>query len=209
MKFNYAEDAFANNDVFELEHGDLDGEVSVGEVFFTGTEHNWAKLNFLCYLLNKFNELSTSCQFVLVQALRPLQPNNTVIRCKGMWNLLRAEGFGIDSFREHVEQIEERPGGLYLYGSAFLSLSSASEYIELAERGAIDHYLIAVPQEFDRGTIRIESLTWDLNRDVSFFCEVASVNGYVLKGFGEFDDQEAGFFVFGPKSDVKLLCDLK
>lgn len=142
----------------------------------------------------------------LVLGNSALQPDNRVVRYRGLWGGLKSRGLEIYGADNSYEKLFEEEGGVRFFGAQRLSkasLQSVSELIFEESRA----YVLLVPESFEAQKKLVRPFGGDLNGDVSVFSEVLRVGG-LLKRVGCFDDRKNGFVLIAEASVVASLITI-
>ena len=202
-----AEDIFKENDVLQLAHEPSIGDVSLSVVsMLMEAPARESMCLVLEYIYSAMTKYLDSYVVWLVIGNSALQPDNRVVRYRGLWGGLKSRALEIYGADNGYEKLFEEEGGLRFFGAQRLSkasLRSASELLFEESRA----YVLLVPQGFDAQARLVLPFEGDFSRDLPVFSEVLQVGG-LLKRVGCFDDRKNGFLLVAAPSVVASLIKI-
>lgn len=205
-------DVFVDNDVFCLSAERERSQIQLGAVgwVMTGRPPNWSHRICLREGLSKIVSIFPRYDLWLLVSSLP-RPISTVVRYRGLWGALRAEGVRPPKGYLPDEGATEGGGEIRFFGAARLELGGLDSAMDILDNRPASH-IVALDHSDKDVVLSLIRNGWDYRRrgvpSLDVLTAVCGAGGVVLMVVGAFDDREAGVVGFSVPCIVERLVKI-
>lgn len=194
IKIEFCLDVSKENEVYNFQKVMLPPEYVIAGISWSKDyrDRKRVRSDILKYVVSFLNDKLSDISLWFFSGNSVWQNDNRIVRYRGLWGGLKAQGVLTDQFNELHEELVDCDGKLKFFGATKISDQSIESVIETSaiERSS---YVMMLPRNIAVREILCNGWSSDYTFDKKLIGYVFENSGLIIKAVGDFDDPETGF----------------